>query len=207
MPAPRRRLAAGCGVALLHLLILWAVTADLFHPPSVQPEHIVQARIDEEKVEPVPPPPLPLVRPVMPEARLPVVPAPIVDTPPLAHAITVPPPPPLASTAPPGPVTPPAPKGPPPDYLSRLFARINAYKHYPRAALSARIQGRPVVHFVMDRQGRVLSCVISKSSGAPLLDEAAVAAVTDAQPLPPLPPELPGETYAITVGINFQLMR
>jgi protein TonB len=190
---------------LLHLLILWAATARLFTPPPEPAAVEVQARIEQRTVPPEPPPPVALVRPVMPEARMPVVPA--VETPPLANAITLPPPPPRASPAPPGPVAPPAPKAPPPDYLSRLFARINAYKHYPRAALSARIQGRPVVHFVMDRRGRVLSCVISKSSGVPVLDEAAVAAVTDAQPLPPLPPDIPGETYSVTVGINFQINR
>jgi protein TonB len=178
---------------------------DFFRPAPPLPVALVQARIDEEKSAPEPPPPLPLVAPVMPEARLPVIPAPVVETPPLAHAITAPPSPPVASKAPPGPPAPPAPKGPPPDYLARLFARINAYKHYPRAALSARIEGRPVVQFVMDRKGRVLRCVVTKSSGVPLLDEAAVAAVTDAQPLPPLPPDIPGETYSITVGINFQI--
>jgi len=59
----------------------------------------------------------------------------------------------------------------------------------------------------MNRQGRVLSCVVAKSSGVPILDQAAVAAVTDAQPLPALPSQITGETYSVTVGINFSLNR
>jgi protein TonB len=142
---------------------------------------------------------------VAPPAHLPIIPQ--FEAPPPPNAITLLPAPRQASAAPPEPAEPPAPPGPPPDFLSRLYARINAFKRYPRAALSARIQGRPVVHFVMDRQGRVLSCVVAQSSGVPVLDEAAVAAVTNAQPLPALPPQIPGQSYSITVGINFRLDR
>jgi len=54
----------------------------------------------------------------------------------------------------------------PPDYLSRLLAHLNAYKRYPFAARSHRAQGTVMLHFTMDRMGRVLSYDVSASSGS-----------------------------------------
>jgi protein TonB len=191
---------------LLHGLIVWGLAVALLTQPAPLPIIVIQTHIEpREETPPPPPPPVPLVVPAMPSAHMPIIPQ--FESPPLPNAITQPPVSHHVAPAPPGPVEQPAPPAPPPDFLSRLYARINAAKRYPHAALSARIQGRPVVHFVMDRQGRVLSCVVAKSSGVPVLDAAAVAAVTDAQPLPALPPQIPGQTYSITVGINFSLNR
>ena len=192
---------------LLHGLMFWGLALASLEPPAPPQTIVIEAHIHQPEEKPLrpPPPPLPPIEPVAPPTRMPIIPQ--FESAPLPNAITLP----LAShrvsPTPPGPTQPPAPPGPPPDFLSRLYARINAFKRYPPAALSARIQGRPVVHFVMDRQGRVLSCVVAKSSGVPILDQAAVAAVTGAQPLPALPAQITGETYAITVGINFNLNR
>ena len=62
-----------------------------------------------------------------------------------------------------------------------------------------------MVTFTMDRTGHVLSVSLLHSSGADDLDEEAVALVRRAEPLPPMPAELPGNTVKLTVPITFSL--
>ncbi len=59
--------------------------------------------------------------------------------------------------------------------------------------------------FVLDRAGHVLSVHLVRSAGSDALDEEAVALVHRAEPLPPLPPEIAGETIKLTVPIAFSL--
>lgn len=159
---------------------------------------------------PVPPqaPLLPHFSPVAPHLAAPSIPTPLVETPTLKNSITVPPAPPPVSPAQPGPPTPPSPHAPPtPDYLARLMAHLEAHKDYPRPAQEAHIQGVVQVRFTMDRQGHVLSFAMVKSSGVPLLDRGAQNTVMNAQPMPPMPPDYPGETLTLTLPINFHIGR
>jgi protein TonB len=57
----------------------------------------------------------------------------------------------------------------------------------------------------MDRQGHVLSAQIAKSSGYESLDDETLALVHRAEPLPPPPAEVPGETLSLTVPVQFFL--
>jgi protein TonB len=57
----------------------------------------------------------------------------------------------------------------------------------------------------MDRQGHVLSAQIAKSSGYDALDDETLALIHRAEPLPPPPPEVAGETVALTVPVQFSL--
>ncbi len=65
--------------------------------------------------------------------------------------------------------------------------------------------GTVLVSFAMDRTGRVLSVQVVRSSGLPSLDEAAMQTVHRAEPLPELPPEIPGTRYTVSVPISFTL--
>jgi protein TonB len=56
----------------------------------------------------------------------------------------------------------------------------------------------------MRRDGAVLDVRIKTSSGATILDEEAGATIRRAQPLPPIPPELP-ERLNIIVPVAFNL--
>lgn len=151
-------------------------------------------------------PVLPHFSPVAPHLSVPSIPTPLVETSALKNAITVPPAPPPVSNAQPGPLTPPSPAAPPPsDYLARLMTHLEAHKDYPRPAQEAHIQGVVQVRFTMDRQGRVLSFAIQKSSGVPLLDRGAQNTVMEAAPLPPMPPDFPGATLTLTLPIDFHI--
>ena len=77
---------------------------------------------------------------------------------------------PAASESAQGPVKPTA----PPDYLRRLAAYLNSYKSYPYGARRRREQGSVRLHFVMDRDGHVLSFQLVGSSGWADLDDEAV---------------------------------
>jgi protein TonB len=91
-----------------------------------------------------------------------------------------PPPPPVVSPAAP----------PPPGYVSKLYAHLAEYKHYPRASLQAHIQGTVIVRFTIDRDGRVAAKSIVTGSGHADLDAEALATLDRAQPLPAPPPEM-----------------
>jgi protein TonB len=91
------------------------------------------------------------------------------------------------------------------DYFGRLLAWLERHKRYPSEARSKRNQGTAMVWFVMDRQGRVQNCRLHKSSGFPVLDEAAVKMVERASPLPAMPKELPDQTLEVVVPVEFYI--
>lgn len=83
-----------------------------------------------------------------------------------------------------------------------LLAHLEKYRRYPDAARQRRAQGVAWVKFRMNRQGRVLSAEITRSSGAAVLDRAALETVRRAQPLPAIPDDRPDE-LELSVPIEF----
>ncbi len=59
--------------------------------------------------------------------------------------------------------------------------------------------------FTMDRAGHVLAATLVHSSGSLALDEEAMALIRRAEPLPPVPAEMPGATVTLTVPVTFAL--
>ncbi|CAH0348282.1 MAG: energy transducer TonB [Sphingobium sp.] len=91
-----------------------------------------------------------------------------------------------------------------PRYRDMLLAHIAQFRRYPEEARRNRQQGTVLVRFLLDREGHVLRLWTDSSSGQPLLDDEAAAAVRRAQPLPPIPEDLP-DRIVITIPINFEL--
>ena len=87
----------------------------------------------------------------------------------------------------------------------RVLAALNRERRYPRLAMARRQQGVPYVRFVMDRDGKVLSAQIERSSGFPDLDREAVSLPKRAQPLPKPPRDKPGITLELVVPVEFFL--
>ncbi|HEY1877419.1 MAG TPA: energy transducer TonB, partial [Rhizomicrobium sp.] len=85
------------------------------------------------------------------------------------------------------------------------LARLNRFKQSPRAARQAHLEGVVMLHFVIDAQGRVSRFDIAKSSGRPVLDNEALALISRAQPLPPLPADFPTSILDAVVPIEFSL--
>lgn len=91
------------------------------------------------------------------------------------------------------------------DYVSILQAWLEDHKEYPHRARSRRQQGVVWLHFVMDRNGRVLEHRIDRSSGYDLLDREVEAMIARAQPLPAMPAEMTQARLELVVPVQFVL--
>ncbi|GHC67971.1 cell envelope integrity protein TolA [Limoniibacter endophyticus] len=81
-------------------------------------------------------------------------------------------------------------------YYGRLVSHLRKFK---KSAGNAR--GETMVRFSIDANGRVLSASVGRSSGSPTLDQAALATVRNASPVP-APPE--GVSRSFNVPIDFR---
>ena len=121
---------------------------------------------------------------------------------------------PIAPVAPAPPAPSPVPAGPAPSavnvratWQAQLLAWLERHKRYPRVAQEQRQQGVASLRFALDRQGRVLSFRLDKSSGFTLLDEEVLELIQRAQPVPAPPPEIPGDRIEVAVPVAFMLKK
>lgn len=89
-------------------------------------------------------------------------------------------------------------------FRSLLLSHIERYRGYPDEARRASVEGVTHIHFVMDHSGAVLQIWIETSSGSSILDNAALAAVMRARPLPSPPPSWPASVF-VTLPIGYSL--
>jgi len=94
-----------------------------------------------------------------------------------------------------------------PNWESQLRGQLERHKRYPREAQWRREQGVAHLRFTMDRDGKVLSYRLERSSGVRSLDEETLALIVRAQPLPAPPPRVHGERLEIVVPIAFTIKR
>lgn len=144
----------------------------------------------EEKIEPPPPAP-------EPEVVLPPEPVKPVDAP-----KEEPRPPAPQTTAPPRPRPSAAQVA---SWHRKIVRQIELHKGAPASAQARRLTGTAQLAFTIDRQGRVLGSRIVHSSGSAALDQETSATVRRAQPFPPPPANMPGETFDFTVPIRFRV--
>src|SRR5258708_29761164 len=111
--------------------------------------------------------------------------------------------------APPTPSPPAVPAPPPPDLPQTPTPRPHLYQHqeYPWMARRRGVQGRVILRLAVARSGNVTEARIETSSGAELLDQAAVDMVHRANPLPPLPASFVGDRAEFRVPVEFALSR
>jgi protein TonB len=203
-----------------------AAPAEPAPPPVVEP--VVQPPVPPHEVVPLPEPELPKFAPSPaphPAVTLPA-PQPPKPRPKVKHVEHPPRPLREAEPAPPQQAAPalPAPSATTPQSAARqstassaasaratwqaqLLAWLEKYKRYPRVAQEQRQQGVVYLRFAIDRQGRVLSSQINKSSGFELLDDEVLALVQRAQPLPSPPSEVTGNRIELQVPVSFTLRR
>lgn len=173
-------------------------------PPEEQPVEEKEAPKPQEERQPQPQP-----VPAPPLDRTEVATAPVSAPPPLTLPRPAEPAPQRTEAAAPRPqpVQPaPQPRSSGPDsWEGRLLAQLNKHRRYPRRAQALRQQGVPYIRFVIDREGRVLSSTLERSSGHPDLDREAVSLPKRAQPLPRPPEDRPGATLELVVPVEFFL--
>lgn len=71
-------------------------------------------------------------------------------------------------------------------YARALYAHITRFK--PSYPANRRLGGKVLLEFTLRRDGSIAALRIRQSSGYGVLDDAAIAMLKRAQPLPPLPP-------------------
>lgn len=91
-------------------------------------------------------------------------------------------------------------------YFAELMAWLNKHKSYPREAKKAKQQGVVELQFTLQRDGTVLASSIRKGSDYPLLDEAALAMLAAASPLPALPASMDRQQITLVIPIEFSLI-
>jgi len=223
-----RRWAASAAVVLaLHAagagaLLSWRDPVTVGEPSDtvvVDLEPIVNAPSDtaedlppgpkQEEAEATPPPKQDEVEQKQEEkVEVPPTPAPSVAA--------VPPPEPVAPKPPePSQVMPaPATTAPPPAHASQaqiskwqrdIVMQFERHKAYPRAAKERGEIGMVQLDFTIDREGRVTSSTIAKSSGYAALDEETLATVRRAQPFPTPPAGVSGTAFQFKLPVKFNI--
>jgi len=90
-------------------------------------------------------------------------------------------------------------------WQKKVVLHLHAHKRYPGEARRKRVQGEAVVKFKIDRSGRVIARSLSNGSGAKILDDAAIAILDRASPLPKPPAEMAGNEFELTLPIRYQV--
>lgn len=171
-------------------------------PPQEKPDVVAPP---EQKLEPSPPKPepakvAPVEKPapakpkvVRPDARKPsdASPAPRTSAPPRAEREAR-----LASAVNAGSVA-----SAMATYYQRVRAHLMRFHQYPTGANGQK--GVVRLSFTLGRGGQVLSSRVSGSSGVTVLDAQAMAMMRQAQPFPPMPPEITYATVPINVPVIF----
>lgn len=91
-------------------------------------------------------------------------------------------------------------------YFNSVRERIRSKWTYPREAAERSIQGEALIEFRIAEDGRLESVELQRSSGTILLDEAALAAVRQAEPFPPLPDGLATRSLTINGKFRYQII-
>jgi TonB family protein len=93
-------------------------------------------------------------------------------------------------------------------YMQQVLAAVrrNWFAVYPETARLGQ-RGQVVLEFAIAKQGLVAKVIYSGQSGSRPLDEAAVAAISASNPLPPLPKEFRGDRIVLQMTFMYNMKR
>ncbi|MGD9658725.1 MAG: energy transducer TonB [Methylocystis sp.] len=83
-----------------------------------------------------------------------------------------------------------------------LLSHLNRHKRYPSGG--GRRSAEASVSFTLDRRGHVVNCSIKRSAGHQAFDDAALAMMKRADPVPPPPPVIADEGLTFEVPVQFR---
>jgi len=92
------------------------------------------------------------------------------------------------------------------NYMSRLMAWLNRHKSYPKEAKKNKQQGVVTLRFDIAKDGTILSKHLEKSSGIAQLDNAAIAMLGKASPVPAIPNTIKKEKITVVIPIEYSLI-
>jgi protein TonB len=194
----QQQTAIALGVIVLQIALATALIRGGYVTVPKLPEALSVVIIPQQDLVIKAPPP------TMPEIPTPIVPVQTITIDVQSEtAITLPPP--RQETAKPAPAASGGGVSPVLAYQNAVLRQIDAAKRYPALARAQHRQGVALVQFSMDRNGRVLSASLAKTSNAKMLDSEAVEAVERASPFPAPPAELAGDPVNLMVAVEFSL--
>lgn len=91
------------------------------------------------------------------------------------------------------------------EFYAKVGRQISYAKIYPEFARERGYQGKTLVAFRINRDGKILSLSVNRSSGHEILDEAALESVKKAGPYPPIPGELKQSVLSFVIPISYAL--
>lgn len=178
-------------------------------PPVEEVAPPPEPPVVEEPPPPPPPKPVPVVRPTPPPKPKPIPkPTPKPKPQPAPEATAKPQAKPRAATPPPQQPSASAPKADPvvkARYEQVLYSWLSRHKDYPMIARRRGIEGGARVRIRIGRDGHVLAHSLVTGAGHPVLDQAALRMVEQADPFPPVPAEYPGESFEFLAPVEFRL--
>jgi len=90
------------------------------------------------------------------------------------------------------------------NYPGKVVSKLRRSLRYPREAQRQRLRGEVRVAFTVSGNGSVSGIRIVRSSGSPVLDQAAVATVQRAAPFPKIPADAGRSSWPFTVPLEFR---
>jgi len=90
-------------------------------------------------------------------------------------------------------------------YFAELMAWLDQHKDYPAALKKQKQQGVVVLTFSINKNGEVLTAKIQKSSGFPILDQAALDMLAKAEPVPAIPDSMNRDRLLLSIPIEYSL--
>lgn len=152
------------------------------------PDTPLEAAKEPEKIEPLPSLPNADVQ-LPPERKQPD--KPVEQAPPVPESTSPPRPRPSAAAI--------------ASWHQKIALQVERHKGYPASARARHETGVAELAFTLDRNGKVVKSRVVRSSGFVALDQETIDTVRRAQPFPPPPANMPGETFDFTVPIRFNI--
>ena len=90
-------------------------------------------------------------------------------------------------------------------WQKQLLLHLDRHKRYP--AIATHRSAEITVSFVLDRSGHVMTASVAKGSGDPAFDDAALAMMKRADPVPPPPPPVADEGLTFTLPVIFRVRK
>ncbi|WKZ32965.1 MAG: energy transducer TonB [Thermodesulfobacteriota bacterium] len=91
-------------------------------------------------------------------------------------------------------------------YLLDMKRKIEFYWDYPALAARNGWQGSLFINFTINRDGTVSGVRLERSSGYPMLDDAAITAIRLAAPFPPFPADFTVEDLSIKGQFQYHIV-
>lgn len=100
-----------------------------------------------------------------------------------------------------------APSQAPATWQSVLLGHLENHKRYPRKARRNKQEAVVYVHITINRDGTVVDYRLTEPCAYKALNQETLALIARAQPLPPPPPDIKGDTVEFVVPVEFFLRK